>query len=142
VFFCSENCVRSFKPYSAHKIENALTASPFVVNKEKDDMDLVKLSNFVVRNSCHIISLAMLQLMQIQRRRTQRLMTRAVSAALHTLNWGPTLSQGPKIPVPSPLSRLEKALVPKLKYEALGINEVKGPFERKVHIHYSCFVPL
>jgi len=41
---------------------------------------------------------------------------------------------------PSPFSHPEKASspqIPKLKYEALEISEVGGPFERKVLIHYS-----
>jgi len=52
------------------------------------------------------------------------------------------LSQGAQNSVSSPLSHLEKASIPKLKYEALEIGEVGGPFERKVLIHYSYFVPL
>jgi len=48
--------------------------------------------------------------------------------------------RGPKIPVPSPLSPPEKASIPKLKYEALEISEVSGPFEGKVH--YSFFGPI
>ena len=54
-------------------------------------------------------------------------------------NWGGhavTGGSGPKIPVPSPLSTSEKASIPKLKYEALEISEVRGPFERKVHYIY------
>jgi len=46
----------------------------------------------------------------------------------------------PKILVPSPLSTQEEASIPKLKYEALEISEVRGPLERKVH--YSYFGPL
>jgi len=66
---------------------------------------------------------------------------RAVSAALHTPQLGgPRCPKGPKIPVPSLLRPPEKASIPKLKYESLGISEVRGPFERKVH--YSYFGPL
>jgi len=46
------------------------------------------------------------------------------------------LSQGAQNSVPSPLSRPEKVLIPKLKYEALEISAVRGPFERKVLMHY------
>jgi len=53
---------------------------------------------------------------------------------------GPRCHRGPKIPVPSPLSTPEKASIPKLKYEALEISEVRGPFKGKVH--YSFFGPL
>jgi len=49
---------------------------------------------------------------------------------------GPRCHRGPKIPVPSPLSTPEKASIPKLKYEALEISEVRGPFERKVDYSY------
>ena len=45
---------------------------------------------------------------------------------------------------PRPFSHPEKAStpqIPKLKYEALEISEVGGPFERKVLIHYSSFGP-
>jgi len=66
---------------------------------------------------------------------------RAVSAALHTpQKGGPRCHLGPKIPVPSPLSTPEKTSIPKSKYDALKISEVRGPFERKVH--YSYFGPL
>jgi len=47
--------------------------------------------------------------------------------------------RGPKFS-PSPLSHTKKAStpqIPKLKYEALEISGVGGPFERKVIIHYS-----
>ena len=43
---------------------------------------------------------------------------------------------------PSPLSRPEKTSIPKLKYEALEISEVRGPFERKVPMHYNYFGPF
>jgi len=62
--------------------------------------------------------------------------TRAVSAALHTPNWGDTLSQGAQNSVSSPINPPE---VPKLKYEALEISEVGGPFERKVLIPLQLF---
>ena len=51
-------------------------------------------------------------------------------------NWGPTLSQGPKIQ-----SRHHLARPPKLIYEALEISEIGGPFERNVLIYYSYFGP-
>jgi len=58
---------------------------------------------------------------------------RAVSATLHTPNWGePTLSQGAQNSVPYPLSPQRKFQSPKLKYEALEISEVMWPFEIKV----------
>ena len=53
-----------------------------------------------------------------------------------------TLSQGAQNSAPSPLSTPEKASIPKLKYEALEIKEVRGPFERKVLMHYCYFGPL
>jgi len=62
---------------------------------------------------------------------------------LHSIppNWrGARYHRGPKMPVPSPLSIPEKASISKLEYEALEINEVRGPFERKVY--YSYFEPL
>jgi len=55
---------------------------------------------------------------------------------------GSTLSQGAQNAVPSPLRFPEKALIPKLKYEALEISEVRGPFERNVVMHYSFFESL
>ena len=58
-------------------------------------------------------------------------------------NWGrPTLSQGAQNSVPSPLSPPEKASIPKLKYEALDVSEVRGPCERRVLMHYSYFGSL
>jgi len=55
---------------------------------------------------------------------------------------GGTLSQGAQNSVLSPLSLPEKASISKLQYQALDINEVRGPFERKVLMHYSYFEPL
>jgi len=55
-------------------------------------------------------------------------------------NWGAHAVTGAQNSVPSPLSTPKKALIPKLKYEALEISEVRGPFERKVHSSY--FGPL
>ena len=55
---------------------------------------------------------------------------------------GGTLSQGAQNSVPSPLIPQRKLRSPKLKYEALAISEVRGPFERKVLMHYSYFGPL
>jgi len=55
---------------------------------------------------------------------------------------GATLSQGAQNSVPSRLSTQEKASIPKLKYEALEINGVRGSFERKVLMYYSYFGPL
>jgi len=52
---------------------------------------------------------------------------------------GGTLSQGGPNSIPSPLSPLRKLRSAKLKYEALEISEVSGPFERKVLMHYSYF---
>jgi len=40
---------------------------------------------------------------------------RAVSAALHTPNWGARCHWGPKILVPSPLSTPEKASIPQIE---------------------------
>ena len=48
---------------------------------------------------------------------------------------GGTLSQGAQNSVPSPLNTPEKIRSPKLKYEALEISEIRGPFERKVLMH-------
>jgi len=66
---------------------------------------------------------------------------RAVSAALHTPQLGGAhAAVGAPNSDPSPLSQAKKAStsqIPKLKYEALEISEVGGPFERKVLIHYS-----
>jgi len=56
---------------------------------------------------------------------------RAVSAALTPPNCGGALSQGSKIPVPLLLSISEKASIPKLKYEALEISEVRGTLKEK-----------
>jgi len=44
--------------------------------------------------------------------------------------------------VSAALSHPEKASIHKLKYEALEISEVGGPFERKVLMHYSYIGPL
>jgi len=67
----------------------------------------------------------------------------AVSAALHTpQSGGPTLSQGPKIQSRHHLAPQKMLRSPKLKYEALEISEVRGPFERKVLMHHSYFGPL
>ena len=41
--------------------------------------------------------------------------------------------------VPSSLSPKRMLRSPKLKYEALEINEIRGPFERKVLMRYSYF---
>ena len=60
---------------------------------------------------------------------------RAVSAALHTPNWGGKLSQGPKIQSRYHLASQRKLRSPKLKYEALEINGI-------VLVHYSYFEPL
>jgi len=55
-------------------------------------------------------------------------------------NWGEaTLSQGAQSSIPSPLSPPEKASIPKLKYEALEISEVRELFERKVLMQYNYF---
>jgi len=60
-------------------------------------------------------------------------MNRAVSAALHTPQLGrDTLLQGAQNSVPSPLSPQRKLRSPNVKYEALEISEVRGPYERKV----------
>ena len=53
-----------------------------------------------------------------------------------------SLSQGAHISVPSSLNPKRKLRSPKLKYEVLEISEVRGPFERKVLMHYSYFGPL
>jgi len=58
----------------------------------------------------------------------------------HPIGRGPRCHRGFKIPVPSPHSTPEKALIPKLEYETLAISEVRGPFERKMH--YSYFGPF
>jgi len=55
---------------------------------------------------------------------------------------GPTLSQELKIQSRYHLALQRKLRTPKLKYEALEISEVGGPFERKVLIHFSYFGPL
>jgi len=59
------------------------------------------------------------------------------------LNWGAhAVTGGPKFSPVTTYSPPEKASIPKLKYEALEISEVRGPFERKVLMHYSYFGPL
>jgi len=65
---------------------------------------------------------------------------RAVSAALHTtpIGGGHAVT-GDQNSVPSPLSPKRMLRSPKLKYEALEINEIRGPFERKVLMLYSYF---
>jgi len=56
-------------------------------------------------------------------------------------NWGvPRCHSGPKIQSRHHFSPQRKLRSPKLKYEALEISEVRGPFERKVHYRY--FGPL
>jgi len=62
---------------------------------------------------------------------------RAVSAALHNLQLGGHAVTGAQNSVPSPLRPQRKLRIPKLKYETLEVNEVGGPFERKLLIHYS-----
>ena len=65
--------------------------------------------------------------------------TRAVSHApqlgVHAVTRGPNA-------VPPSLSPQRKLRSPKLKYEALEISEVRGPFERKVLMHYIYFGTL
>jgi len=63
--------------------------------------------------------------------------TRTVSVALHTLQFGE-----PKIQSSHRLAIQRKLRPPKLKYEALEISEVGGHFERKVITHYSYYGPL
>ena len=53
-----------------------------------------------------------------------------------------TLSQGPKIQSCHHLAPHMKLRSPNLKYEALEISEVSGPFEGKVLRHYRHFGPL
>ena len=68
---------------------------------------------------------------------------RAVSAALHTPRLGgDTLSQGAKNQSRHHLAPQWKLRSPKLKYEAVEISEVSGPFERKVLMLYSYIGPL
>jgi len=50
---------------------------------------------------------------------------------------GPTLPQKLKIQTPHHLATQRKLRSPKLKYEALEISEVGGPFQRKMLIYYS-----
>jgi len=57
-------------------------------------------------------------------------------------NGGQTLSQGAQNSVPSPFSTPEKTSIPKWKHGALKISEVRGPFERKVLMHYSYLSPF
>jgi len=57
--------------------------------------------------------------------------SRAVSAALHTPQLGGTLPQEAQNLVPSPLSPPEKASMPQMTYEAVEISEVKEPLEKK-----------
>jgi len=59
-----------------------------------------------------------------------------------SIGGGVTLLQGPKIQSRHYLAAQRKLRFPKLKYEALEINEVRGPFERKVLMRYSYFGPL
>jgi len=59
-----------------------------------------------------------------------------------TPNLGVTLSQGPKIQSRHHFATQRKLRSTKLKYEALEISEVRGPFERKVLMHYSYFGPF
>ena len=70
-------------------------------------------------------------------------MGRAVSAVLHTPNWGdPRCHRGPKFQSRDHLAPQRKPRFPKLKNETLETNEVRGPFETKVLMHYSFFGPL
>jgi len=59
---------------------------------------------------------------------------RAVSAALHTPQFGEghAVTGDPKFQFRHHLASQRKLRFPKLKYEALEISEVRGPFERKV----------
>jgi len=69
----------------------------------------------------------------------------AVSAALHTpqLGGSHTATGGPKFQTRHHLAPQRKlASTPKLQYEAREINKVRGPFEKKVLMHYSYFGPL
>ena len=67
--------------------------------------------------------------------------TRAVSAAPHTFQLGGNaVTGGPKFQSRHHLAPQRKLRSPKLKYEALEINEFMGHFETKVH--YSFFGPL
>jgi len=69
--------------------------------------------------------------------------SRAVSTAFHTPQFGdPHCHRGPKIQSRHHLSPQRKLRCPKLKYESLEVSEVRGPFERKVLMHYSYFGPL
>ena len=68
---------------------------------------------------------------------------RAVSAALHTPQLGaPRCHRGPKIQSRHHLAPKRKLRSPKLKYEALEISGVRGPFERKVLMYYSYIGPF
>ena len=78
-------------------------------------------------------------------------MGRAVSAALHTPQLGGhAVTRGPKFQSRHHLAPQRKLRSPKLKYEALEISEVRGPFtvilgpfESKLFSHYNCcWVPL
>jgi len=60
----------------------------------------------------------------------------SASAALHAPNRGGTLSQVPKIQSRYHLASPKKLRSPKLKYEALEISGVGGPFEIKVAYLY------
>jgi len=58
-------------------------------------------------------------------------------------NWGVhAVTGGPKFQSRHHLGSQRKLRSPKLKYESLEISEVRGPFERKVLMHYSYFGPL
>jgi len=57
-------------------------------------------------------------------------------------NWGGSrCHRGPKIQFRHHLVPQRKLRSPKLKYEVLKISEVRGPFKRKVLMHYNYFGP-
>ena len=54
----------------------------------------------------------------------------------------PRCHRGPKIQSRHHFATQRKLRSPKLKYEALEFSNIRGPFERKVLMHYSYFGPL
>jgi len=57
-------------------------------------------------------------------------------------NWGARCHRGPNVQSRYHLAPQRKLRSPKLKYEALEISEVRGPFDRKVLMHDSYLGPI
>jgi len=63
----------------------------------------------------------------------RKYMTRAISAALHTHNWGPTLSQGPKIPSRNHLAPQSKLQPSKLENETQESVKLGTLWKKSAH---------